>query len=182
MQTQQPLTPAQEDYLEAIFELASRDTGAHVDAIAKRVGVHKSTVIAALHTLAARKLVDYVPYKPVTLTARGNRVGAAIRGRHETLTRFLVEVLGIEHDLARKTACKMEHVMPPEVIERFTNFADFIETCPHTNVRFSRGFGYFCQHDEMDPTCERCMKAAQGGDDASGMKARQKNETRPCVS
>ena len=182
METQQPLTPAQEDYLDAIYVLSSNDAGAHVDAIAKRVGVHKSTVTAALHTLAARKLVDYVPYKPVTLTARGSRVGAAIRDRHETLYRFLTSVLGIDGTLATKTACKMEHVMPPEVIDRFTNFADFIEACPRTNVRFSKGFGYFCKNDEMDPTCERCMNAEQGGDDAAGMKARQSAGGEPCVS
>lgn len=46
-----PLTPALEDYLEAIFGVANRAGEARVNAIAKRLSVHKSTVTCALRCL-----------------------------------------------------------------------------------------------------------------------------------
>ena len=152
MREMQPLTSTLEDYLEAVFVLSSDSKGARVDDIAAHVGVHKSTVTAALHALSGRGLVDYVPYRPVSLTSRGRRLGATIRGRHKTLRRFLTDVLGIEGALAEDTACRMEHVVPPEVVERFTSFTDFVEACPHASGRFSEGSGFSCE----DGSCDGC--------------------------
>ena len=152
----QPLTATLEDYLEAIYVLASRERGARVGDIARQVDVHKSTVTAALHSLAERELVHYVPYKPITLTARGRRLGETIFRRHKTLRRFLTDVLGIEETVAEDAACKMEHVIPPQVIGRFTSFADYIESCPRAGARFTRGFGYFCKAGPDHGDCERC--------------------------
>ncbi|MBN2312035.1 MAG: metal-dependent transcriptional regulator [Candidatus Hydrogenedentes bacterium] len=154
-----PLTAALEDYLEAVYVLASGESGARVGDIAKQVNVHKSTVTAALHSLADRKLVNYVPYKPITLTPHGKRLGSTILKRHKTLRRFLTSVLAVDGDVAEETACKMEHVIPPEVIDRFTGFAEFIEVCPRTDIHFTREHGYFCETGPGRAECERCVAA-----------------------
>jgi DtxR family transcriptional regulator, Mn-dependent transcriptional regulator len=160
MAAARPLTATLEDYLEAIHALAPGNEGARTGEIARRVGVHKSTVTAALKSLAERGLVDYEPYRPVTLTRRGKGIGAEVLRRHDTLRRFLVEVLGIDGGVAEETACKMEHVMPGEVIGRFTSFADFMAACPRVSAHFTRGIGYFCADTPGKGNCERCAAAS----------------------
>ncbi|MBW7864238.1 MAG: metal-dependent transcriptional regulator [Candidatus Hydrogenedens sp.] len=155
-----PLTATLEDYLEAIHALAPGNTGARMGDIARRLGVHKSTVTAALRSLAERGLVEYAPYRPVTLTRRGKGIGAEVLRRHDTLRRFLVEVLGVDGGVAEETACKMEHVMPDEVIGRFTSFADFMAACPRVSAHFNRGIGYFCADTPGKGECSRCVAAA----------------------
>ena len=135
--------------------------------------MHKSTVTAALHSLAERELVRYVPYRPITLTRRGKTLGAKICQRHRTLRRFLTDVLGIDAGVAEETACKMEHAIPPDVVDRFTDFADFIESCPRAGARFAEGFGYYCAVGPDHGDCERCVASASSSAKASGDASRE---------
>ena len=157
------LTAAQEDYLEAIYVLAPAGTGARMGDIAKHVDVHKSTVTAALHSLAKRGLVEYHPYKPVVLTPGGKRIAAQVLRRHETLCRFLTDVLAVEGRVAENTACEMEHVVPPSVIERFTAFTNFMESRPQEGERFLRELGLVCTRTSSHGGRERCVEATENG-------------------
>jgi len=152
------LTASLEDYLEAIYMIVGEKRVARVKDIAKRLKVHKSTVTAALHALSDRELVNYVPYEVITLTPEGRRLGAEVARRHETLCRFLTSVLAIDEETAEEAACKMEHAMPEEVVDRFTAFAKFIEVCPRAGARWVRGFGYFCEDGPDHGNCERCLQ------------------------
>lgn len=156
MSNSEKLSAKMEDYLEAVYMHGGLRSGARVGDIARQVNVHKSTATAALHVLADQGLVEYVPYKPVKLAKRGKQLGAHIFRRHETLQRFLTEVLGIAEEVAEDTACKMEHVIPPPVIERFTAFADFMDKCPHAGARFNAGFGYCCNAALTPSGCKHC--------------------------
>ena len=181
MATHEPLSETMEDYLEAVYVLDEDGSGARTGDVAKRVQVHKSTATAALHTLAEHQLVHYEPYKPVRLTRTGRRLGARILRRHQTLRRFLMEVLGIEGSAADDTACKMEHAIPPEIIDRFTAFADFVERCPRAGSQFSEGFGYFCTQGREHPDCEDCLSraCAQLRSEHAGNKKTE--EAAPCA-
>ena len=152
------LTASLEDYLEAIHVIVSEKRVARVRDIAGRLDVHKSTVTAALHTLADRQLINYVPYEAVTLTPRGRRAGANVLRRHETLRRFLTDVFGVGKKTATETACKMEHVIPSDVVERFAAFSEFIEVCPRAGAEWIRGFGYFREEGRKRGNCERCVE------------------------
>jgi DtxR family transcriptional regulator, Mn-dependent transcriptional regulator len=154
---QQIITASQEDYIEAIYAISSRRMVARVKDIAEHMRVHKSTVSATLHQLAQRKLVNYAPYEAVTLTTEGQRIGANVMRRHETLTRFLVNVLSVEPTIAEETACKMEHVIPSEVIDRFTGFADFFENCPNAGAHWEKGKGYYCSRTIGEVKCQLCQ-------------------------
>lgn len=158
-----PLTASQEDYIEAIYAIVLDRSVARVKDIAERLQVHKSTVTAALHQLSDRKLVNYAPYEAATLTAEGQRIGRTVLRRHETLKRFLVEVLGIDDRTAAETACKMEHVIPASVIERFTRFAEYFESCPYASAQWRKGSGYSCKYA---PDREECSLCARRSSDA----------------
>ncbi|MFW6107915.1 MAG: metal-dependent transcriptional regulator [bacterium] len=113
-----PLSAALEDYLEAIAGLTAQDGGARVRDIARALSVHKSTVTAALKSLAEKKLVHYAPYERARLTRRGRRIAREVRRRHRLIRRFLVDVLCLDEEAADENACRMEHVVDADVLRR----------------------------------------------------------------
>jgi len=69
-----PLTPAMEDYLEAIFNLSKEKRVVRVKDIAKRLDVKMPTVTSMLKTLSKRELIDYEKYEYLELTKKGCEV------------------------------------------------------------------------------------------------------------
>ncbi|MHC4716190.1 MAG: metal-dependent transcriptional regulator [Planctomycetota bacterium] len=112
------LNASAEDYLEAIFQLVAESGSARTGEIARLLGVHKSTVTGALHSLADKDLVEYSPYAAAQLTARGRRVAGEIVRRHHVLHRFLREVLLLDEAVAEANACRIEHGLDREVVDR----------------------------------------------------------------
>jgi len=114
-----------EDYLEAIFRLIAEKGAARVRDIAEALSVHKSTVSATLKGLAEKGLVNYSRYEITTLTTLGEKIAQDVHWRHEVIGQFLTEVLGVDQQVADENACRMEHVVDPEVMERFSLLVDF---------------------------------------------------------
>ncbi|HOZ45355.1 MAG TPA: metal-dependent transcriptional regulator [Candidatus Hydrogenedentes bacterium] len=126
----EPLSSSLEDYLEVIFHLTSESTSARAKDIAARLGVRSPSVTGALRVLAARELVNYTPYGAITLTAKGDLAAREVVRRHEALKDFLEQVLGIAPAEADDAACKMEHAVSRNILERFIEFADFVGAHP----------------------------------------------------
>ena len=124
------LTSALEDYLEAILGLVRKGHVARVRDIAKQLHVGMPSVTSALHALAKRKLVNYDPYQVITLTPLGEQVAQEISGRHNVIRKFLTDVLGLDGDSAEANACRMEHAIDQEAMERLRLFAAYIQTRP----------------------------------------------------
>jgi len=125
-----PLSPSQEDYLEAVLDLERTGRVARVRDIARRLNVGMSSVSIALRALGERGLVNYDPYQVVTLTERGERLGRLVTRRHEVLQAFLTDVLGIDAALAQSNACRMEHAIDDTVLQRLKDFAAFLQRSP----------------------------------------------------
>lgn len=151
------LTPTLEDYLEAISRLVVAKGAARVRDIAEALSVHKSTVTTALRSLADRDLINYRPYAKATLTPLGRTVAQQIVHRHDVISRFLTDVLSVPKDAAEESACKIEHVIAPEILDRLSQFIEFVEQCPRGGSKWIRGFGYFCKDGCTDERCERCI-------------------------
>ncbi len=126
----QPISAELEDYLEALLQLERDGQVARVSDIARRVAVHKSTVTAALKTLGERGLVAYAPYAHATLTPEGRAIATAISRNHEIISHFLRDVLLVDEATAEANACRMEHVMDKEVLERLVLFAHYMQSSP----------------------------------------------------
>ena len=114
-----------EDYLEAILRLIAKKGAARVRDIADALSVHKSTVSWTLKGLAEKGLVNYSRYEITTLTARGEEIAQDVHRRHEVIGRFLTELLGINDEAAQANACRMEHIVDAEVLERLSLLVDF---------------------------------------------------------
>jgi DtxR family transcriptional regulator, Mn-dependent transcriptional regulator len=119
----EPLSASLEDYLEAILRLERASRVARVSEIAEQLGVSRPSVTGALKTLAARGLVAHAPYGHATLTQEGARIASEVEGRHLAIRDFLTGVLCIPEDRAEATACRMEHVLEPEILAYFVAYA-----------------------------------------------------------
>ena len=137
------LSATLENYLEVMERLTAELGMARVRDIARALGVHKSTVTSALRSLTERGLVSYAPYEVAELTARGREVAREIVDRHEVIRQFLVEVLSVTETVADANACRMEHDLDPEVLERLRHFADFVRQCPHCGAERRQAFQDF---------------------------------------
>jgi len=145
------LTATLENYLEAIALLAAENGAARVRDIAETLSVHKSTVTAALKSLADRGLVNYAPYAITTLTPRGRRIAQRIVRRHEVIRGFLTDVLLVDDRVADANACRMEHVLDTQVLERLRLFAEFVKECPRTGSDWLEKFRYYFEHGGERP-------------------------------
>ncbi len=124
------LSASQEDYLEAIFHVVAVKRAAQPKDIARHLGVNHSSVTEAMRALAAKGLVDYEPYGVITLTPDGETIARDTVNRHEVLQDFFVRILAVPEDEASKAACKIEHVITRDIMERFVHFLQFVEACP----------------------------------------------------
>ena len=118
------LSASLEDYLEVILQLERVSRVARVSEIAGRLGVSRPSVTGALKNLGARHLVAHARYGHVTLTEDGVRIAVEVERRHVAIRDFLTGVLGVPGDRAESTACKMEHVLEPEILVYFVDFAE----------------------------------------------------------
>ena len=130
MQKSVSLTPALEDYLEAIFNLCRFASSARSRDIAGTLNVHKSTVTAALKSLAQMELIHYAPYEAATLTPKGRRLAEDVVRRHAALKDFFVNVLKVDGETAETAACGMEHAVPREIVRKLAQFAIQMRGCP----------------------------------------------------
>lgn len=125
-----PVNARTEDYLEAILRLAHGVAGEDVRSsfIASALGLHRSTISAALKSLKAQGLVNFEPYGAVSLTPEGLKVAARVAGAHVTLRRFFGETLGIDPVQADEAACGVEHIVPATLLERISALGEFIRS------------------------------------------------------
>ena len=114
------LTPANEDYLEAIYELGGSKSPVRSVDLACRLEVSKASVSGALKNLKQAGLVEQPFYGDITLTEKGVEYAAGVLERHHVLYHFLLDVLGVEPAIAADEACKMEHAISDDTLERLT--------------------------------------------------------------
>lgn len=133
-----------EDYLEAIYQISERKHAARAKDISTRLGVNKSSVTGALKALSEKGLINYAPYDLITLTTEGNTLGERIVRGHEVFRNFLVDVLGIELGEAEICACRVEHSLTSEILERLGKFTEFLAQMPQGGEEFLEEFHRYC--------------------------------------
>jgi len=148
-----------ENYLEAILHLVREHTVARVKDISDRLNVSRSSVTGMLQALRDRELVHHKPYGFVTLTREGEGIAKRVVRRHEALRDFMVYVLSIDEAEADDAACHMEHGISKLVVDRFLEFAEFVQTCPRAGAKWVHGFGYRCSEAmQSSGECVRCIE------------------------
>ena len=124
------ITPTMEDYLEAIGQLERKERVVRVKNIARQLNVKMPSVTEALKALAKDGLIRHEKYGYVELTQKGERVAQEIYSRHQTLFKFLNQILGIDPRTADEDACKMEHTISSTALRKLVEFIKALESSP----------------------------------------------------
>lgn len=123
------LTRTLQEYIKTIHILEKEKGSAAVSDIASSLDVKAPSVTSALKRLHDLGMVKYKPYKSVTLTVQGQKIGEYLERVHTILKDFFL-FIGIEEEIASIDACEIEHITHPETIDRVTKFVEFIQTAP----------------------------------------------------
>ncbi len=111
-----------EDYLEAIVALEQKMKSVRPVDVAKFLQLSKPSVSRAMKVLTEHGYITHVPYGTICLTDKGREKGTEILSRHTFLTKFLIEIINVDEDLAQKEACRMEHVLSQQTMSKLKAF------------------------------------------------------------
>ncbi|OIO01226.1 MAG: hypothetical protein COX65_06070 [Elusimicrobia bacterium CG_4_10_14_0_2_um_filter_56_8] len=128
------LSPSLEDYLEAAYTLTLKDGFSRAIEISRLLKVSKPSVNSAVKALAARGLLEHERYGYIRLSPAGRKAGAEIAGRHLLLKDFFVSVLAMEETRAEQDACRAEHTLSPEALERVGALTVFLKSPPRRKI------------------------------------------------
>ncbi|PKL49958.1 MAG: metal-dependent transcriptional regulator [Candidatus Riflebacteria bacterium HGW-Riflebacteria-2] len=118
---------ALESYLEQIADLQKEHGAVRTSDLADRMGCRRSSVTNALQRLSEKGLINYQSYRPVTLTAEGEKTIKALSRYHGILADFLENILAFPEKFAQEEACRLEHRVSQSTIERMRIYIEFIE-------------------------------------------------------
>jgi DtxR family Mn-dependent transcriptional regulator len=119
------MTASLEDYLKIAGNISGGKNIRLTD-IALRLGVSKPSALTALKKLEELKLIEHKRYCTFNLTTEGLRLSAEIMERYNTFTAFLLNIVGVTIETAKKDACKMEHIFSGETYKKMKSMA-FLE-------------------------------------------------------
>jgi len=127
------ITPPVEDYLKVIYTLV-RERGeerASTSAIAERMEVSAASATNMMQKLAEMRLVEYVPYRGVSLTETGEKIALEVIRHHRLIELYLAEALGYSWDTVHDEAERLEHVISEEFEDRIDAMLGHPTTDPH---------------------------------------------------
>jgi DtxR family Mn-dependent transcriptional regulator len=116
------ITHSLQDYLEAILDLSHIDDEVRITDIAEQLNIAKPSVNEAVNILVNLGLVTHRRYGPVVLTSKGKTEALNIRNVHDILASFMRDTLGVDAEVAEQDACRMEHVVSPQTIQRLVEY------------------------------------------------------------
>ena len=100
-----------EDYLEAILgNVRSID-------VANHLGYSKPSISVAMKRLRENGYIALDDNGHLILTGAGLAIALNIYEKHLVLTQFLISI-GVDEEIAKKDACRMEHVISDESFEK----------------------------------------------------------------
>ena len=124
-------TQAIEDYLKAIYKLGVEGGKVSTSAIAARLDVAQASVTGMIKKLSEMKLLEYSPYRGVSLTEAGQKIALETIRHHRLLETYLKEAMGYTWDKVHEEAEKLEHHISEEFEEKMDEALGRPEYDPH---------------------------------------------------
>ena len=120
------ITERTKDYLNVLGIIIENKGYAQAKDISRVLGVSPSSVTEMFQKLSKAGYICYKKYGGVTLTSKGKNRAKKMWEKYNTLNEFLL-ILGVNEEVARKEACKMEHVLNRETMDRLSRFVEFVQ-------------------------------------------------------
>ncbi len=125
------ISHTEENYLKALFSIASLKGEATVNEVSKQLSIKMPTVNSMMKRLAEKELVHYESYKPLKLTDKGTKRAALIIRKHRLTEMYLVEKMGFGWEEVHNIAEQIEHIQSPELFERMDKLLGYPKFDPH---------------------------------------------------
>ena len=152
-----------EEYIEAIFDIAGEKGTAKTTEVANRLKIAPASVTEVFQKMARNGLVQYEPYKGVSLTTKGVEAAIKIKRKHRLLEVFLAKILHIAPEKVHAEACKMEHSTSDEVGDAICRQLNAPARCPSGKLIYPCEKGI--------ETCNQCKETLEK--DASSASQRK---------
>ena len=107
---------SEEMYLETILLLKQKSSNVHAINIAEELGYSRPSVSRGVNLLVKKDYITVSANGEINFTEEGKAKAEGIYERHTVITELL-ESLGADKELAEENACRIEHVVSPELFE-----------------------------------------------------------------
>ncbi len=125
------VTPAEEDYLKAIYHLGEGHKSAvSTNAIAERMATKPASATDMIKKLAKKDWVEHRMYKGVRLTEKGTSIAIGSIRKQRLWEVFLVQKLHLSLEILPAIAEQMKHIQSPELIDKLDIFLGFPQIAP----------------------------------------------------
>jgi DtxR family Mn-dependent transcriptional regulator len=132
-QRERAFSESVEEYVEGIYRLQKEVDRVSTGEVATYMMVSAGSATSMVKKLAEMKLVEHLPYQGIRLTEFGEKVAKQLTRSHRILERFLVDVLELPWNDVHELACKLEHYISEDIIDRIDTKLGHPTTCPHGN-------------------------------------------------
>ena len=126
------VSPAVGDYLKAVYRLEQGGQPAETTRLGEALGgIKPSSVTAMIKRLSELGLLEYVPYRGASLTAKGRQISLRVLRKHRLVELFLVKELGYSWEEVHEEAEILEHHLSSRLIDRMEAKLGHPEFDPH---------------------------------------------------
>lgn len=132
------LSSSLEDYLETIYSFLEKQDKIRAVDISREHNVSRASVTEALKKLSDMNFVNYGRYETLSLTEEGKTYAESILNKHNSIQNFFEKILGAGYDEACENACKIEHVISEDILDRLVAFTEFITSYPEIYQQFKQ--------------------------------------------
>jgi len=115
-----------EDYLEAIFQVQKDKGFAQVKDVSNMLDIGPSSVSLMFKKLQEKGYIKHEKYGGVILTNRGMKIGRDTMRKHIIIKELLTR-LGVDDEIADIDACRMEHCLHEETLDKIIEFLDNVK-------------------------------------------------------
>lgn len=111
-----------ENYLETILILKERNGTVRSIDIANELGYAKPSVSRAVKLLVESGMIIMERSGELILTKKGLVKANSIYERHKVLSKFFVDILGVDRQTADSDACRIEHVISEKAFQKIKEY------------------------------------------------------------
>ncbi|WP_346888399.1 metal-dependent transcriptional regulator [Clostridium sp. UBA1056] len=107
-----------ENYLETILLLQRKKGSVRSIDIANELDYTKASISRAMGILKKAEYINMERSGEITLTEKGMKKASEIYERHTLITKYLMDTLNIDEEIADQDACRIEHILSNEAFEK----------------------------------------------------------------
>lgn len=117
-----PIRESGENYLETILMLQNKLGYVRSVDVANELDYSKASISRAMSILKDNDYINILETGQIILTPSGLSMANEIYERHRLITLFLMDTLGVDHDVADTDACRIEHIISKRCFEKIKEY------------------------------------------------------------